>query len=265
MKHYRFLYLVLFFSCSNTKKMEQSKSEFEAYNKKMYYFLGIKANANFGFQFNKPINNTVDSSGAPLIFQGGYFDDNEKLLPGGEVLLGERWENYNIRSQNGYDTIMDKKIIGTKQLISFHFPNKDSSITKQVITEKDFYIPKFIKFTSKSPEGDIEKFIIKGGDTFTWESDINNDRKEIVVGVEYKPSGLFNGKFKKSSPKNVSHAVIIEDKGTFTFTDSLFQNIPKNATVSIILCRRNYKEFLINNKNHVLYAAYYYYGDYKLK
>jgi hypothetical protein len=265
MKHCHLLFLVLLFSCSNTKKIELSKSEFKAYNEKMYSFFGIKANANFGFQFNKPINNSVDTSGGSLIFQGGYFDENEKSLTGGTVLLGERVKNINIRTQNGLDTIIDKKIIGTNQLFSFQFPNKDSGVIEQLTTEKVFYIPKLLKFTSKSPEGDIENFIIKVGDTFTWEPDINNDRKEIIVGVEYKSIGLFNEKFKKSNPKNVSHAIVIEDKGTFTFTDNLFQNIPKDATVNIIFSRRNYKEFIVNSKKYVLYASYYYYGDYKLK
>jgi len=80
-----------------------------------------------------------------------------------------------------------------------------------------------------------------------------NNPYSILISVDYSPNEVGNHQFSNDGYNEyILNSLIVDDSGYFSVTNSLFENIPEGAIVTINISRFNCKEAKRSNDMDVL-------------
>jgi hypothetical protein len=99
------------------------------------------------------------------------------------------------------------------------------------------YVPR--KILLRNIPEPVKETYFYAGQTFTWEADPKNS-KGVVIIVKYTPVEN-NKRIRDLQSREILWLKNVPDTGTFTLTQDLFKDIPKDAFIMLSIARGNYQ------------------------
>ncbi len=198
---------------------------------------------------NKDLNTyfTVHLSGAFIekntrqnsIGQTNYFNEikiEPNIMKPGEVYCYDK----NLQWNEG------GRLFGTQLNLKLHKGEANSAAGDTAVDYNGGYSPQVFVCSNNFAEAEtttdfhyIKGTTLKPTFTFTWNKDTLN-QNGVFVYLEYDPNGYGNESLKASYPNKEASAIIVDDNGSYTLTNELFEDVPLNARMSVRIGRGNF-------------------------
>lgn len=253
-----FICSIFFIGCA--KKDNTINDIGNTYNKPdgimAYYKFGTeKSNGIFSV---KQFTSLANQDNARATQAGGFFVENNKAVPKGNVQIGDLVfaPDYNANYMYGLKGVQGENLYGQKIACKYNIQTttttSSSGSNDGSNVADSIYLPQKISLLQPAYSNNMS---ITNGTEVKWNIDLKNE-KGVVVVLEYDPKWVLNSSFSSSFPNRVIKATTLtEAQGNFIFNTAFLQNFPNNVNVKLTVGRANYKTIDAGTAgNYAMYA-----------
>ena len=257
-----FLLLSTFISCNKKNLLDNNekyvvKKNLPSYQSLFNYITDNKISGSFILQTNAPLGYKDLSNHFVINVNGAFINktthQNEEgktnffngipvepaVIKPGEVF--SYYKNFNYSDAG--------RLFGNELKLKLHrliLPQFTSSIDT-AIDYNGGYSPEIFVSTNNFEENSsnsngeyISGTKVKPSFTFQWNKDSLN-HNGVFIYLEYEPENFGNSLIKTSYPDRKANGIIVDDNGTYTLPDDLFEELPLNARLSVYIGRGNFE------------------------